>query len=126
MNRLCEKFYTRAGQSGIVTFFGMLMVPLVASAAPRTFRELACQLADILDTATFTLIILGLVVYFWGIAVNINHFGEEDDGEKKKGFFIWGILILFVMVSIWGIIQLLQNTLGVKDPTGSGAGPICF
>jgi hypothetical protein len=118
--------YSRITYSAASTFFGMLFLPLVASAAPRTFRELACQVAELLDTATFVLILFGLVVYFWGIAVNIPHFGEEKGGEKRQGFFIWGIVILFVMVSIWGIIQLLQATLGVKDPSGGGAGAVCF
>jgi hypothetical protein len=64
-------------------------------------------------------------MYFWGIATNIPHFGDEKGAEKRKSFFFWGLIILFVMVSIWGIIQLLQNTLGVRDPTGTAA-PVCF
>jgi len=118
--------HSRIVQSTVVSFFTLLMAPLVTSAAARNFRELACQIVEIIDTATFVMILFGLVVYFWGIAVNIPHFGDEKGAEKRKGFFIWGIVILFVMVSIWGIIQLLQATLGVKDPSGGGAGAVCF
>lgn len=99
-------------------------MPLIVYAAPQSFRELACEVADLLDTATFVLIILALVVYFWGMAINIPHFGDEKGAEKRKSFFFWGLVILFVMVSIWGIIQILQNTLGFKSPDG-GAGPVC-
>lgn len=99
-------------------------LPMVALAAPRTFRELACTIADLIDTATFTLIIFALVAYFWGIASNISHFNDDKGAEKRKAFFIWGIVIIFVMVSIWGIVQLLQDSLGVKDPSGSG-GQVC-
>lgn len=103
----------------------VLATPMLAfAAAPRTFQELACNVADLIDTATFTLIVFGLVAYFWGIATNIPHFGDEKGAEKRKSFFFWGLIILFVMVSIWGIIQLLQGTLGVKDPSGSGT-PAC-
>lgn len=28
-----------------------------------------------------------------------------------RSYLVWGIIIIFVMVSIWGILQLLQNTL---------------
>ena len=101
-----------------------LLFPLIALAAPRSFRELACEVTAIIDTATFMLITFGLVAYFWGVATNIPHFGDEKGAEKRKSFFFWGIVILFVMVSIWGIVQLLQNTLGFKDPTGLG-GPVC-
>ncbi|OGG80548.1 hypothetical protein A3A39_01515 [Candidatus Kaiserbacteria bacterium RIFCSPLOWO2_01_FULL_54_13] len=102
----------------IPRIFGLavLFVPMVVLAAPRTFRELACLIADLLDTATFVLITLGLVMYFWGVATNIPHFGDEKGAEKQKSFFFWGLIILFVMVSIWGIIQLLQSTLLGTDP----------
>ena len=107
-----------------------LIFPGVAfAAAARTFQELALSVAKIIDTATITLVVLGLVVYFWGMAVNIPHFGDEKGAEKQKAFFFWGILILFVMVSIWGIIQLLQNTLFGNNPlspsTGEPAYTLC-
>lgn len=102
-----------------------LFLPLIASAAPLTFRELACQLADLIDTATFTLIIFALVAYFWGMAVNIPHFGDEKGAEKRKSFFFWGIIVLFVMVSIWGIVQLLQNTLGSDIFRQGGGASAC-
>lgn len=104
-------------------------LPTAVSAAARTFQELVLQVVEIIDTATITLIVFALVAYFWGIATHIPEFGEEDGGEKRKGFFIWGILVLFVMVSIWGIIQILENTLfsdnSYNPTTGSPAVTLC-
>ncbi|MBI4068274.1 hypothetical protein HY413_02600 [Candidatus Kaiserbacteria bacterium] len=96
--------------------------PVVALAAANTFQELAFDVVEILDTATFTLIIFGVVVYFWGIATNIPHFGDEKGAEKQKSFFFWGLVVLFIMVSIWGIIQLLQNTLFGGTPFSPNSG----
>ena len=95
------------------TLYSLLLIlfPSLALAAPLTFQELAFELVNILDLATITLIVFGLVAYFWGLSTNILHFGEDEKGEKKKAYFFWGLFILFVLVSIWGIIQLLQNTL---------------
>src|SRR3989344_8442088 len=96
-----------------------LALPLVASAeAARTFQELAVDVVEILDNATAVLIVAGIVVYFWGISTNILSF-SEDGFEKVKAYFFWGIIVLFVMVSIWGILELLQNTLfggSINDP----------
>ena len=89
----------------------LLVAPHSTLAVARNFQELALDIVEIIDTATITLVVFALVVYFWGMAVNIPHFGGEKGGEKQKAFFFWGLLVLFVMVSIWGIIQLLQNTL---------------
>jgi hypothetical protein len=46
-------------------------------------------------------------------------FKAGGKGGKGKEIMIAGLLGLFVMVSIWGLIRLLQNTLGV-----SGAVPV--
>src|SRR3989338_2935575 len=100
----------------------LLLSPSSAAAAAQTFQELALDIVEIIDTATITLIVFALVVYFWGMAVNIPHFGGEKGGEKQKAFFFWGLLVLFVMVSIWGIIQLLQNTLFGDSPFDPATG----
>lgn len=89
----------------------LAFAPGVASAAANTFQELALDVVQILDVATFTLIVFGLVAYFWGMVTSIPHFGDEKGAERVKSLFFWGLVVLFVMVSIWGIVRLLQNTL---------------
>lgn len=102
-----------------------LLAPLAAfAAAPRTFQELAGLIISLLDGATVVLIVAGIAVYFYGVSTNILSFSEEG-GEKLKAYFFWGIIVLFVMVSIWGIIQLLQSTLfggSQFNPSGGGGG----
>lgn len=92
------------------TLYPILFLPSLALAAPMTFQELAFELVDILDLATVTLLVLAIVAYFWGLAINVRTMGEEDKNEKKKAYLFWGLIILFVMFSVWGILQLLKNT----------------
>ena len=40
--------------------------------------------------------------------------GDLKDLEKGKEFMVWGLAALFVMVSVWGIIKLAQDLLGIK------------
>lgn len=90
-------------------FIAALLLPTVAFAAPRTFQELAGSLTGLLNATTGVLIVAGLAIYFWGISVNILNFHE--DREKFRNYFFWGVIVLFVMVSVWGIVALVQNTL---------------
>src|SRR5262245_6101528 len=85
------------------------LIPSVALAAPRTFAELADMTAGILNATTAVLIIAGVAIYFYGISINILNFHE--DREKFRNYFFWGVIVLFVMVSVWGIVYLVQNTL---------------
>ncbi len=103
----------RTMQRKIVVIGVLLMtLPLLAEAAgaPRTFHELAANLVDLLSAGVATLLLLGVVIYLWGIASHMAKLGEGDAGAFRS-FVLWGIIILFVMVSIWGILNLLRATL---------------
>jgi hypothetical protein len=92
-----------------------LAAPSIAlAAAPRTFAELANFIVTILDSAAGLLVLAGIVIYFYGLSTNILKMKDEG-GEKMRSYFVWGIIVIFIMVSIWGILELLQNTLFGAD-----------
>lgn len=95
----------------VLSILGAALIPGIAlAAAPRTFQELANVVVVILNNATIVLVVAGIVVYFYGISTNILKMGE-DNKEKVRTYFLWGIIVLFLMVSIWGVLRLLQDTL---------------
>ena len=53
---------------------------------------------------------LAVVGFIYGI---IKFFLNPDNEEKRKegkSFMLWGIITIFVMVSIWGLVGLFSNT----------------
>ncbi len=63
------------------------------------------------------LIGLAMLAFFYGLVMFI--WKGKEGGEtlaKSKQFMIYSLGAIFVMVSIWGIIYLIQSVLGV-DPT---------
>ncbi|HUO50256.1 MAG TPA: hypothetical protein VMU25_01670 [Candidatus Paceibacterota bacterium] len=89
---------------------------LTLAAAPSTFKDLANQIAGVLGNVTTDLIVLAIVLYFWGISSSLMK--SERGREQLKQRVIWGIAIIFMAVSIWGIVRLFQGTI-----FGSGANP---
>ena len=63
------------------------------------------------------MITLALLAFFWFLIkfIWLAHDNPDEQAKAKKGMF-YGILGLFVMVSIWGIIAFIQYTLGI-DPS---------
>ncbi len=55
---------------------------------------------------------LSLFVFFWGIAKFILAAGDEKKLADGKQFMIWGVIAMFVMVSLWGIIAVVSRTFG--------------
>lgn len=91
-----------------------LSVALLPSAAS------AVGLLDILVLASRFLngviglfITLAIVIFFWGLIKYLVEVGEQKSEGLKIMFF--GIIAIFVMVSLWGIIRVLQQTFGVQN-----------
>jgi hypothetical protein len=101
---------------------GLLALPSVAMAqAATTFQSLANSVAKILNDGALLLISAALAVYFYNIVNGLIKLkeGHADGSDLKKTLWV-GLGIIFVMVSIWGIIQVLQNSLfGGPGPAAS-------
>ncbi len=98
-----------------------LVVPSIAFAAPTTLKELVEMLVNLLNTATGVLVAAALVAFLYGAAYNMIRAGEKGSGALRQ-FLVWGIIILFVMVSIWGILNVLQQTLFGSGTGGTSSG----
>lgn len=96
---------------------------LVFAASPRTFSELVNLAVTVIDTATGVLITAAIAIYLWGVSTSIWKTGQETSARAKTYFF-WGIIVLFIMVSIWGILRLLRDTLFAESPYGTTLTPI--
>ncbi|MFA5651859.1 MAG: hypothetical protein WC933_00650 [Candidatus Paceibacterota bacterium] len=45
--------------------------------------------------------------------------GDEEKKKEAKTQMIWGIVALFVMVSVWGLVAILQATFGTSGVTSN-------
>ena len=104
----------------------LFALPLMASAQMQPLATLIGAVASlvgalvpILVTLAFVVFLFGLVKYLWGKG------GKADiDGAKK--LMMWGLITLFVMVSVWGIIRLMQSALGVNSNAEARAPGILY
>ena len=100
----------------------LLAAPLcVFAQAPTSFQALSISIATILNAAAVVVIGATFVVYFYSIVSDIfNRSRGESTGMRQN--LLWGILILFVMFSFWGIIHYVQNSLFNGPPPASTNG----
>jgi succinate dehydrogenase/fumarate reductase cytochrome b subunit len=67
---------------------------------------------NLLDQLVVFLIALAVVWFIF----NVIRYTMSTDEEKKgaaKGQMIWGIIAIAVIVSIWGLVAILQGIFGV-------------
>jgi hypothetical protein len=94
---------------------GLLFMPLLALA--ESVRSLEDLLGDrnrgllkIFDLVVKVLIGAALVLFLYGVVKYISSGDNEEERKKGKDLIIYGIIGLFVMVSVWGLVNILAGT----------------
>jgi|SRR3989344_601922 len=102
----------RARIAGFSLAAATLAFPLLASA--QTLVDTLLFMSNILNGVIGLFITLAIVTFFWGL---IKYLFNQDAENAQEGIKImfWGVVAIFVMVSIWGIIGLVQRSLRVTD-----------
>src|SRR3989344_1774688 len=88
----------------------------------------AYVLEDFIKPITVVILSLAVVYFLWNIfnIIRASKKGEELADLKSKA--LWGAIAIFVMVSMWGVVSILVNTLapGAGIPVGGGPANINF
>ena len=56
-----------------------------------------------------------LLFFFWGLAQYVLAAGNEEGKVDGKTKMLWGIIALFVMASVWGIVGFIGDALGIDQ-----------
>ena len=69
---------------------------------------------EILDPVILLLFVLAAAYFFWGLAEFIwVSTGDTVGRETGKEHMLWGIIGLFIMASVQGIIAIIEGTFGI-------------
>jgi hypothetical protein len=66
-----------------------------------------CLLLSTIKIIVPILVGIAVLLFFWGVAKFILSAGNEKELENGRQFMIYGVIALFVLFSVWGIIQFL-------------------
>lgn len=65
----------------------------------------------IIDPAILIIFSAGFFLFLWGLVVFLWNIDEGAENTAGKQHMIWGIVGMLVMVSVYGIISIIDNTL---------------
>jgi hypothetical protein len=71
----------------------------------------------LINSAVIPLIFaLATLMFIWGV-VQFFIIGANEEAKREQGkqFIIWGVIALTVMISIWGLVNILTSTFGVNS-----------
>ncbi|MEN9405109.1 MAG: hypothetical protein RLY47_68 [Candidatus Parcubacteria bacterium] len=74
-----------------------------------------CSFEGLINFLTGVVAALALLVFFWGLTKYIAKADDEKAKESGKNIMIWGVLALFVMFSVFGLVSFLQTSFGTTE-----------
>jgi len=83
--------------------------------AVSDFNELATTVSGILSTIVGLLIAFAVVMFLYGVVKYITAGAEEEKKKEARNVIIYGIIGIFAMVSVWGLVGILKNTFDLED-----------
>lgn len=98
-----------------IILFSIIAIPVLAATKVTNFKDLVNTIfiTGILKPIVPLLIGLAVVMFIYGTLVLIFSEGGEKKEDGKK-FMTWGIVGIFVMVSVWGLVNILISTFGLE------------
>lgn len=110
----------------LASFGAALLAPFMASAVVVSdVSTLASFFIDLVNTVFVPILFaLAFVVFIWG-AFTTFILGATSDEVKDKGksLMLWGLIGFFVMISIWGLVNLLTGTVQFTNNAGPSTRP---
>lgn len=97
-----------------------LSLPLVSFAAISSISDVGQFIIDMINNVFVPVIFaLAFIVFLWGAFTTfILGASSEETKEKGKNLMLWGLIGFFVMVSIWGLVNILTGTVNFSNNTG--------
>jgi len=106
-----------ATTSGILVAFAL---PLVSFAAINNVSDVGSFIIDTINNVLVpVLFAVAFIVFLWG-AFDAFILGANSEEVKIKGknLMLWGLIGFFVMVSVWGLVNILTNTANLGNNSG--------
>lgn len=76
----------------------------------NSLKELIERFVEIIEFTFPVLAGVALAFFLYGLVDFIANADNEQKRIKGKNLMTWGVVALFVMVSMWGLVNMLHNT----------------
>lgn len=90
-----------------------LALALPLAAAAQNLQAIVTTIRNIVNTIIPLFMVVAVAVFLWGIVKYITAAGDEEKAKSARGYIIYGLIGIFVMIAFWGIIQIVASTFGV-------------
>ena len=105
--------------------FTVFLIPVVVLGQGDTNNVLSNvsstigQVGTIIQTLVTIVFVLSILYFFWNLTTFLLSADEAEKRKSAKGQMIYGVIVIAVMASVWGLVALLQQAVGVNEGNNS-------
>lgn len=89
-----------------------MAVPAIAAA--QTLFSILTTLQALLDALIPFVITIAVLFFFYGVEKYIFNADNEEAKSQGRNIMIYGIIGLFVIVGVWGLVGVLAETFNIE------------
>lgn len=101
----------------VLALLAFATVPMIASAQVRSIQDAAGVVTNIINGVLVPLVFaIAFIVFIWGIFQYFIAGGHDEEAkEKGKSLMLYGLIGFFLMVSVWGLVNILVGTFNLLN-----------
>lgn len=105
---------------GSVAAFAIASVLPLSAAAQQvgnisSLSNIISTIRGLINVALPILIAFAVVWFVWSMVQVLLAGDAEEKKDKAKSNVMYGVIAIFAMVSIWGLVNILDNTFGLEN-----------
>ena len=90
---------------------------------PGAVGSLLTRVTGLLNQIIPILLIIGTIVFLWGVITFLLAGANEEKRAEARSLMIYGLIGLFVMVAVWGIVNVIVGFVIPGGNTGIPTSP---
>lgn len=109
-------------QKTTIVFFLLLtliVLPLLVHGQnPAKVNAILANILAVIKDLIVISLTLAIVVFGWGIVKMIAAAGDPRKLADAKGILLWGVIGMFMLASLYGVVNFIQRYTGISGEGG--------
>ncbi|HEY4489490.1 MAG TPA: pilin [Candidatus Paceibacterota bacterium] len=103
--------------SALALALTLVALPVFAQQRVDSVQDAGSFVTNIIsDVAVPVIFALAFIVFIWGIFLYFIAGGHDEEKRKSgKQLMLWGILGFFIMISVWGLVNILVGSVNLDN-----------
>ena len=97
-----------------------LLAPVLLFAQAGTASDIRSTLNVIITVLNWLipfLVVVAVFIIIWGAFQFVVSAGDPEKRKEGRDKILWGIVGVVVMLTVWGLVNILRNTFDISDDT---------